>query len=71
VNGLLAKQPIIVGMVSDPEPHKPIACFDGESAVVSADPGRPEPANLLEVEGWMTRVLLQPRVRLIGEGLDR
>lgn len=50
---LLAKQPIVVGMAANPEPHKPVWHFDGESTVVDADPRRPEPANLLEVKGWM------------------
>jgi hypothetical protein len=44
--------------------------FDGKGAVVSPDPDRPEAANLLEVERRMTRVLLPPRVRLVGEVLD-
>jgi len=60
-----------VGMGSDPEPYEPVARFDGKRAVVSPDPGRPEAADLLEVERGMTRVLLQPRVRLGGEVLDR
>jgi hypothetical protein len=34
---------------------------------VSADASRPEPAYLLEVKRGMPRILLQARVRLIGE----
>jgi len=67
---MLAKQPIVAGMGADPEPYEPAARFDGKGAVVSPDPDRPEAADLLEVERRMTRVLLQPRVRLIGEVLD-
>jgi hypothetical protein len=55
---------------ADPEPYERVDRFDGEGPVVSPDPGRPEAADLLEVERRVTRVLLQPRVRLIGEVLD-
>lgn len=47
---LLAKQPIVVGMTADPEPDESIGRFDSQSSVVSADPGRPEPADFLEVK---------------------
>jgi hypothetical protein len=67
---LSAKQPIVGCMGADPEPHEPVCRFDGESAVVSPDPSGPEAADLLEVKRWMPRVLLQTRVRLIGEVLD-
>ena len=62
---LLAKQPIVVGMATNPEPDEPIRCFYGQSAVVGADPSRPEPADPLEVKGRMPGVLLQARVGLI------
>ena len=64
---ILTKQPIVVGMAANPEPDEPVCRFDCESAVVSSDPSRPEPAALLEVKCGMPRVLLQARVRLIGE----
>ncbi len=64
---LLAKQPIVVGMTANPEPDKPIRHFGGQSAVVDADPCRPEPADPLEVKGWMPGILLQARERVIGE----
>ena len=64
---LLAKQPIVVCMGTDPEPHEPVCRFDGESAVMSPDPSRPEAADLLEVKRRMPRILFEPRVRLIGE----
>ena len=57
-------------MGADPEPYEPVERFDGKGAVVSPDPGRPEAADFLEMERRMTRVLFQPRVRLIGEALD-
>ena len=57
-------------MGADPEPHEPVCRFDRESTVANPDPSRPEAANLLEVKRWMALVLLQTRVRLIGEGPD-
>jgi hypothetical protein len=57
-------------MGADPEPHERVWRFDRESAVVSPDPSRPEAADLLEVKRWMTRILLQTRVRVISEGPD-
>ena len=64
---LLAKQSIVVGMATNPEPDKRVRCLHGQSAVVGADPSRPEPADLLEVKGRMPGVLLQARVSLIRE----
>lgn len=66
-SGLLAKQPIVVGMAANPEPNQTVRCFDGEGAVVSADASGPEPAYLLEVKRWVPWILLQTRVSLIGE----
>jgi hypothetical protein len=66
-SGLLAKQPIVVGMTADPKPDQALRCFDRESAIVSANTGRPEPAYFLEVKRGMPWVLLQACVRLIGE----
>ena len=67
---LSAKQPIVVCMGADPEPHELICRLDRESAVASTDSSGPETANLLEVKRWMPRVLLQAGVRLIGKVLD-
>lgn len=64
---MLSKQPIVASMGADPEPYESVERFDGEGAVVSPDPGRPEAADPLEMERRMTRVLLQSRVRLICE----
>jgi hypothetical protein len=44
-NGLLAKQPIVVGMAADPEPHEAIGRFDSERAVVTSDPSGPQATN--------------------------
>lgn len=67
---MLAKQPIVVSVGTDPEPYEPLGRFDGKGAMVNPNPGRPEAAHLLEMKRRMTRVLLQPRVRLVREVLD-
>jgi hypothetical protein len=54
-------------MTANPEPDQPVRCFDRESAVVSADTSGPKSADLLEVKRRVPRILLQARVRLIGE----
>jgi hypothetical protein len=47
---LLAKQAIVVSMAANPEPDEPVGCIDGQGSVVSANPRRPEPTDLLEVK---------------------
>jgi len=70
-SGWSAKHPIVVGMAANPESDEPVRCFDREGAIVSADAGRPEAAYLLEVKRRVPRILLEARVRLIGELLNR
>ena len=60
---LLAKQAIVVGM----EPDETIRRFDRQRAVVRANPCRPELAYLLEVKRRVPRLLLQTRIRPVGE----
>jgi hypothetical protein len=67
---LLAEQPIVVSMTADPEPYEPVRDLDRDGAIVSTDPDRPEATDPLEVKRWMTRVLLQAGIGLIGELLD-
>jgi len=66
----LAKQPVVIGMGADPEPHEPVFRFHGQGAVVGSNPSRPEATDLFEVERRVPRVLLQARVCLVGEILD-
>ena len=64
---LVAKQAIVVRMTADPEPQEPIARFDAQGTMVPADAHGPEAPDLLEVEGRMSRVLLQSSIGLICE----
>ena len=47
-------------MVTDPKPNDVRAILDSDGTIMDADTNGPHPANLLEVEGWMS-----------GIGLDR
>jgi hypothetical protein len=67
---MLAKQPIVVGMVADPEPHEAVGRFERERVIVTSDPSGPRATNLLELKRRMSRILLEIRIRLIGELLD-
>jgi hypothetical protein len=67
---MLIEQPIVARMGADPEPYEPVDRFDGQGAVLNPHSHRPEAADLLEVERWVTGVFLQPRVRLVGQVLD-
>ncbi len=64
---LLAKQAIVVRVTADPEPQEPIARFDAQGTMVPADAHGPKAPDLLEVEGRMSRIMLQSRIRLICE----
>ena len=68
-NGLFAKQPIVVCVAADPEPHEAVRRFDGERTVVTSDPSGPKAPNLLELKRGISRILLETLVRLIGECL--
>ena len=54
-------------MRTDPEPQEPIFDFHGENTVMQPDTRLPEAPDLLEVEGRMSRVLLQPGVRAVSQ----
>jgi hypothetical protein len=66
---LLAKQPVVLCMVADPEPHKAVGCFDRESPIVTSDSSGPEATGLLEMKGRVSRVLFQAREGPIGKPL--
>ena len=42
---------VILAVMPNPEPNDVGTILNGSSAVVDADPNRPHPADLLEVEG--------------------
>lgn len=62
---MLARRPIVVCMVA-----KAVGRFDRERAVVGSDPSGSKVTTLLELKRKASRILLEMRVRLIGELLD-
>lgn len=52
----LADQLVIVGVRVDPEPQATIVHGNGEGAMRSVDPGRPETADALDVQGGMAGI---------------
>ena len=50
---------VILTVMTNPEPDDVGTLLDDNSAVVDADPSRPHPADLLEVEGRMPWVGLE------------
>lgn len=57
-------------MGPDPEPRQSIGRFDGKRAVMKPDTRGPEPTYLLEMKGWMGRIILEPPEGLIGKAAD-
>ena len=60
---------VVVGMRADPKPDQIAIGFDGQRAIAQADTHGPEPSDLLELQRWVLRILLQQRVIFIGKGL--
>ena len=67
---LLAKQPVVICMAADPEPHKAVRNFDREGPIMTSDPSGPKATDLFEIQRRVTRVFFQVRVRPIGEPLN-
>lgn len=58
---------VIFGMRSDPEPDAIIAVRYGESPVSNADASRPVRSDSLEVQRWMSGILLEQFEICIGK----
>ena len=54
-------------MVPHPEPHHGVLVFHGQCTIMQAHSNRPEPPNLLEMQGRMLRIPPQQLVALVGE----
>ena len=67
---LLAKQPVVICMAADPEPHKAVRSFDREGPMMTSDPSGPKATDLFEMQRRVTRVFFQVRVGPIGEPLN-
>ena len=67
---LLAKQPVVICMAADPEPHKAVRSFDREGPMMTSDASGPKATDLFEMQRRVTRVFFQVRVGPIGEPLN-
>ena len=54
----LSDKVVIFGMSTYPKPNDILICFNPKGSVFPADTHRMEPANFLEVQGRMLRVVL-------------
>ena len=57
--GVLPDHTLVLVMRTDPHPDEVAAILDGKGSVGKADSSRPELADLLEVQRWMSRILLE------------
>jgi len=55
----LLNQPIIFSMGPNPEPDQVFFNFNCYSPIFDSNPCRPIPPNLLQMQGWVSRILLQ------------
>jgi hypothetical protein len=65
----LAKQPVVICMAADPEPHEAIDGFDRKCPIVTSNPSGPETTHLLEMKSRMMRIVFQVRIGPIREPL--
>ena len=64
------QQPVVLGVAANPEPDEFVGAANGERAVTTAYPHRPETADRLEVERRMPWVRLEQGEVLVRDGLD-
>jgi len=56
-------------MSTDPEPHSIALVFHGHGAVMDADTDRPKVSDLSEMQRWMTGILAQQSITMVGQTL--
>ena len=66
-----SKQFVVVRVRADPEPDPVLSRPDSKRPMSNADPGRPDLADLLEVQGRMLRIGLQSLKVTIGKFSNR
>ena len=65
--GRLADEFVIFDVAPNPKPQQTVRRFHSDGTVVASDAHRPEPANLLEMQGWMSWVRFKQCKRSVGE----
>ena len=68
---LPANEPIVIGVRADPEPQVAAICFDRECTVTKSNPHGPVTSDLLELQGWVPRVVLEKLEIAISQSLHR
>src|SRR5690349_18978793 len=61
---------VVFGVGANPEPNQNSLFFDRHSAVMNTDPHRPHAPDLLEVQGWMARIVSKKPIALSRQLLD-
>jgi hypothetical protein len=69
--GSLTDDPVVVSVASDPEPQHPAYDFDTKRPVRKTDTRREETSHPLELQGWMTGIVLQQLEVLVRKITDR
>lgn len=62
----MANESLVLVVVADPKPHEVIAGFHGDGPVMNPHADRPESANLLKVQRWVSRICFQQGEATIG-----
>jgi|ERR1043165_1371000 len=70
VGQLLANEPVVFGMSTDPSPQHSLCDWFAECAIVCADAHGPMPTDPLEVKGWMPRIRNKQRIIVTRELLN-
>lgn len=52
-------QPVVVGVLPDPEPNEVLTALNREGSVREANPRRPESADFFEMEAWIRGILFE------------
>lgn len=68
---LRRRQPIVLGMRPDLEPHQILARLHRQGTIVYPDSGRPESADFLEMQRGMLWVLAKQREILVRQVPNR
>ena len=55
----MLNEPLILIMRTDPDPNEIRAIFNRKGSIVEANSGRPQLANLLEMQRWVAAIGLQ------------
>src|SRR5260221_452745 len=61
---------VVLTVMTNQKPNDVRATLDGDGTIMDTDTDRPHPANLLEVQRWMSRIGLKQLVVLARKPLN-